>query len=291
LRIAVVSVPYGHDVARWGYAKGPEAFLQRGLVASLTAGGHDVAPPVAAVLKPPQRTRDTVTNLGRLGGSVADLVEPALRDPDTFVLALTGNCMHASGVAGGVARARGGVGLVWIDAHGDLHTQATSETGFWGGMPLAVILGWDFPDWRLAAGLETPVASRAVALLGTSDLDAAEAIRRHDLAHLDARQLTPTRIRDLLVTRRQEAPAWYLHIDLDVAGPEAPGVITPAPYWPSRATLLQTVAEVARAVPLGALALSSINPLGDPEGKAARLGVELAEAVVSAAAAAGSSPR
>jgi arginase len=38
----------------------------------------------------------------------------------------------------------------------------TTTSGFLGGMPYAVALGWDLDDWRLAAGL-----------IGTSDPDAA----------------------------------------------------------------------------------------------------------------------
>ncbi len=284
MRIAVIAVPYNHDVAKWGYARGPDAFLDHGLVEALRARGHTVLDPVYAHLRRDQRTRDTVTNLGRLDHMVSDLVADALADKDTVVLALEGNCTHAPGVAGGVARARGGVGMVWFDAHGDLHTLRTSETGFCGGMPYAVVLGWDFDDWRRAAGLEAPISPTAAALFGTSDLDRAEsaAIARAGLAHLDARDLTVDHVRTALAARVQAAPAWYLHIDMDVAGPEAPGVITPAPYWPSRDDLVAAVAEAARTVPLAAFSLSSINPIGDPEARAPRLGIDLVLAIVEA---------
>ena len=32
--------------------------------------------------------------------------------------------------------------LVWVDAHGDLNTPETSPSGFLGGMPFAILLGW-----------------------------------------------------------------------------------------------------------------------------------------------------
>ena len=284
MRIAVVAVPYGHDIARWGYAQGPDYFLQHGLVEALEEHGHTVLEPVYAHLPRERRTRDTVTNLARINASVSDLVADALREPHTLVLALTGNCTHAPGVAGGVYRTFGGVGVVWYDAHGDLHTMRTSETGFWGGMPYAVALGWDLDDWREEAGLSRPVSPGAAAIFGTSDLDKAEAeaIQRWGLAHLDARELTPGAVWSALDARREAAPSWYLHIDMDVAGPEAPGVVTPAPYWPTRAALIDAVTVTAQTVPLAAMALSSINPPGDPEARAPRLGRDLAVAVADA---------
>src|SRR5215469_11269503 len=104
--------------------------------------------------------------------------------------------------------------------------MATTETGLLGGMPFAVALGWDLEDWRLAAGLEQPVRPEAAALIGTSDLDPAEveALARHPMLHMDARELMQPgvgeRIQAALRPRANEAAAWYVHIDLDVAGPE-----------------------------------------------------------------------
>jgi arginase len=177
--------------------------------------------------------------------------------------------------------------MVWYDAHGDINTMATTETGLWGGMPYAVALGWDLDDWRQAAGLSEPIAARAAALFGTSDLDPAElaAIAREGLAHLDARDLNGPAVRAVLGPRRAAAPAWYLHIDMDVAGPEVPGVNTPAPYWPARDRLIEAVGETARTVPLAAFSLAAVNPLGDPDGRSARLGNDLAVAIADAIAA------
>jgi len=286
VKIAIVAVPYANDIAKWGYAQGPDFFLRHGLVQALESHGHTVLPPAYAELPLRERGRDVVTNLGRLNRSESDLVAKALADPDTVVLALQGDCTHAPGVAGGIYRTRGGVGMVWYDAHGDINTMATTQTGLWGGMPYAVTLGWDLDDWREQAGLAAPIRPQAAALFGTSDLDPAEeqAIAREGLAHLDARDLSGEAVRRVLAPRRDAAPAWYLHIDMDVAGPEVPGVNTPAPYWPSREALIEAVAETARTVPVAAFSLAAINPLGDPEARSARLGRDLAVAIADAIA-------
>jgi arginase len=56
---------------------------------------------------------------------------------------------------------------------------------------------------------------------------------------MDAQQLMQSgvaaRVQAALSPRAAEADGWYIHLDLDVAGPEElPGGMTPAPHWPPR---------------------------------------------------------
>src|SRR5437660_3797035 len=189
--ITIICVPYQIDITRWGCAQGPRAFLDHGLRQLLEQRGHTVPEPVWIELPRAERTRDTVTNLGNIARRTAAAVHGALQKQDGFTLVLEGDCTHAVGAIGGLARAWSNPGVVWFDAHGDLHTMETTTSGFLGGMPYAVALGWDLEDWRLAAGLEQPVRPEAAALIGTSDLDAAEveALQRHPILHIDAKDM------------------------------------------------------------------------------------------------------
>lgn len=284
--ITLVCVPYQGDVTRWGYALGPQAFLDRGLVKLLEERGHQVRPPIWIELPGGERTRDSVTNLGRIAGRTAAAVSAALRRGD-FVLTLAGDCTHALGPIGGLAQAFGRPGVAWFDAHGDMNTMATTTSGFLGGLPYAVALGWDLDDWRLAAGLEPPVRSEAAALIGTSDLDAAEveALQTHPILHLAAGDLLEPgvagRVQQHLAPRAGEANAWYVHLDLDVGGPEeSPGGLTPAPFWPPRAHLLEAVGAATRAVPVKVASLAVYNPASDNTGRGYQFGVDMALAVI-----------
>ena len=285
MNIRPILVPFANDVARWGAAKGPAAMMRAGLADALRAAGHTVAEPVEATLAREARTRDPVTNLGRIAAWVSDQVAAAIAT-GSMPLVLQGNCTQSVGPAGGVARACGSAGIVWFDAHGDMHTLATTSTGLLGGMPFAVALGWEFADWREAAGLARPVAAEAAALIGASDLDPEEdaALTRHAIARLDAVAMggdAGPRTTALLAPRAAAAPGWYMHIDLDVAGPEAvPGQLTNAPHWPSATALSDSVSAAARAVPMRCLGIAAYDPAGDPSGKGARLAVELAVAAL-----------
>lgn len=280
--IAIICIPYANDVARWGMARGPAAILEAGLIPALETEGHQVAAPVWIELPRTERTRDIVTNLGRIASRTSDAVRAAL-DEGQQAIVLEGDCTHAVGAAGGLARAAGSAGVVWFDAHGDMNTTATTETGLWGGMPYAVMLGWDLHDWRHAAGLQEAVRAEAAALVGASDLDEAEidALDRHGITRLDAVDMMEPaageRLAMLLSRQQDTVPGWYLHIDLDVAGPEAaPGGHTPAPHWPPRQHLVDAVAAAAGTLHVRVLALAAYNPDGDPERRGAHLAIEMA---------------
>lgn len=58
---------------------------------------------------------------------------------ERFPLVLAGNCGAAVGVVAGLPPQ--GLGVVWLDSHGDFNTPDTSESGFLDGMGLAILTG------------------------------------------------------------------------------------------------------------------------------------------------------
>ncbi|HXZ03365.1 MAG TPA: arginase family protein [Ktedonobacteraceae bacterium] len=291
MNISIICIPYQIDVTRWGVALGPQAFLDHGLIQLLEAKGHTVSNPTWIELPKSERTRDSITNLGNIAKRSSAAVCEALTQKDAFVLVLAGDCTHAVGAIGGLAQAKGSPGVVWFDAHGDLNTWETTTSGFLGGLPYAVALGWDLDDWRLAAGLEQPVRPEAAALIGASDLDLAEieALELHPILRMDAVEMeqpgVAKRLQAALRPRATEAKAWYLHIDLDVAGPEEnPGNLTPAPHWPPRQHIIEAARTTAHTVPVKVASLAVYNPAGDANGRGARFGLDMAMAILDGVA-------
>ncbi len=291
MHISIVCIPYQIDVTRWGVALGPRAFLDNGLIQLLEAKGHAVSNPIWIELPKSERTRDSITNLGNIAKRSSLAVSEALAQQDSFVLVLEGDCTHAVGPIGGLARAKGTPGVVWFDAHGDLNTWETSTSGFLGGLPYAVALGWDLDDWRLAVGLDQPVRPEAAALIGASDLDLAEieALENHPIYRMDAVEMeqpdVAKRLQVDLQRRAYAAEAWYLHIDLDVAGPEEnPGNLTPAPHWPPRQHIIDAAHVAAQTLPVKVASLAVYNPSGDINGRGLRFGLDMAIAIVEGAA-------
>ena len=129
-----------------------------------------------------------------------------------------------------LARRHGRIGLVWIDAHGDLNTQASSPSGNAWGMPLRMLI--DAGD----------VEARDVALLGARNLDPPEAefIRRAGIRH-ELGEL-PERV--------------YVALDCDVLAPGSLDVFMPEPGGPTPAELEPILARFRPRPAPGSPALS-----------------------------------
>jgi arginase family enzyme len=157
-------------------------------------------------------------------------------------------------------------------------------------MPYAVALGWDLDDWREAAGLREPVRPEAAALVGASDLDPAEiaALDHHPILRLDAADMQAPGVAGRWEVapgaRAAAADTWYLHLDLDVAGPDVvPTALTPAPHWPPRVHLVEAAAATARVVACRVMGLAAYDPAGDTERRGAAFAIDLALAVTGVA--------
>ena len=116
---------------------------------------------------------------------------------------LGGDHSVALGTLGGLARARGVGGVLWLDAHGDLNTPETSPTGNVHGMPLAAALG--LTDGRFASEMWTlpAVEPGRVALVGLRSLDTRE---RERIRELGIRAYTMSDIDRIGIEREPSLP-------------------------------------------------------------------------------------
>ncbi|MBK8146505.1 MAG: arginase [Bacteroidetes bacterium] len=83
-------------------------------------------------------------------GRVAEAVENNLRS-GLFPLVLAGDHSSAGGTIAGIkmAKPKSRLGVVWIDAHADMHSPYTTPSGNMHGMPLAVSLAEDNLDCQV----------------------------------------------------------------------------------------------------------------------------------------------
>lgn len=134
-------------------------------------------------------------------------------DAGLFPLVLAGNCHSAVGT---IAALESAVGIVWFDAHADFHTPDSTPTGFFDGMPLALITGEGWAELRRTVEGLAPVPEENIVLVGARDLEpteeerlAASAVVRADAATLE----------DKLDELAGRTGSVYVHIDLDVLDP------------------------------------------------------------------------
>jgi arginase len=281
-QVEVIGAAWGLGGADPGCADAPDVLAPL-VAARLHACG--VVASLGAVLRPATADRRKQAVVSRLCGSLAAEVAEAVRR-GRLPCVLGGDHSCAGGTWSGVARAlHGKLGLVWVDAHMDSHTPATSHTGRLHGMPLAWLLGEDDdPLYGLSAGVLDP---QHVCLVGVRSYEPEEDAR---LARLGVRVVMIDELRrrgaeavmeEALDIATSGTQAFGVSIDLDVVTPEeAPGVGTPVAGGVAAGELVRGLARVARRQGLAAIELVEYSPRLDAGGISAQVAVDLLAAAL-----------
>ena len=162
---------------------------------------------------------------------------------------LSGDCITPLAVRAGLQRRGVDPALVWFDAHGDVHTEATTLSGYLGGLPLAKAVGRGDMTLLSALGL-APLAEERAVLVDGRNLDPPEV---EALSSSAVRHVALGEIADSL----PEGPI-HLHVDLDVLDPSLlPGLRFPAPGGADISTLGRAVADVARRHGVAAVSIAA----------------------------------
>jgi arginase len=115
---------------------------------------------------------DVWSRMERLYEVVAGGVAEALRAGSRPVV-VSGDCQTSIGTVAGLQRAGADPAVVWFDAHGDLQTLETTASGYLGGIPLRILVGYRPELIAARLGLR-PVAQERVVLVDARDLDPPE---------------------------------------------------------------------------------------------------------------------
>ena len=151
--------------------------------------------------------RDSRGCLLEAGGQVDDALEAGAAP-----IVLAGECSISVSTLPVVARRLPGARVLWLDAHGDFNTPATTGSGYLGGMCLAAACGlWDS---GFGAGLDPA----RVIMHGVRDLDAGERVA-----------LDRCGVYRLEEPGQLEGMELYVHVDLDVLDPAVHPASFPVP--------------------------------------------------------------
>ncbi|MEO8690049.1 MAG: arginase family protein [Solirubrobacteraceae bacterium] len=172
--------------------------------------------------------RDSRGCLLEAGGQVDD----ALTAGD-FPVLLASDCSICMTTLPTVLRHRPETRIVWLDAHGDFNTPATTTSGFLGGMCLAAACG----RWDAGLGVDGPIDPARVVMTGVRDLEGGE---RVELERAGVGTAAPEALPGAL-----EDEAIFVHLDLDVLDPSVLPAQFPAPDGLSSEGLRDLLAELA----------------------------------------------
>jgi arginase len=286
--VEVIGVPLEYGAGRSGVRLGPDAVRNADLKARIEALGFEVrdSGDIAigtAVTKEnggPNHPR-YVEVIRKVCLALADAVELSLK-AGAFPIILGGDHSLAIGALAGSARARGLQGIIWIDAHADMNTPATSPTGNLHGMPMAAALG-DVSDVFPPPAFPTPsVDAGRTVFVGLRDLDPAEkrAIRERGISCYtmsDVDRIGMAKVMERAVEIAGRGPdSVHLSIDIDALDPAtAPGTGTPVAGGLTYREAHLAMEIVAESGVAHSIEVVEVNPTLDDGLATARVAAEL----------------
>ena len=290
--VHLIGVPLDLGGGRRGVDMGPSAFRIAGLRDQIAALGRtvvdkgDLPSPIPETRQPIDATQKYIHEIAGVCRQLFDVTLESL-DDSALPLVLGGDHSLAAGsVAASAVWVRRTtsqpLGLIWVDAHGDMNTPETTTSGNVHGMPLAALLGRR-PEELAAIGGSPSVLAQHTVLVGIRNLDdrekgliRASGVHVFTMKDIDRDGIARVAEKALALA---SAGTGGLHVsfDMDVCDPAiAPGVGTPVKgglNYREAHLLMELVADSRTLVGLD---LVEVNPTLDIRNTTAALGAELA---------------
>ena len=290
MKIHIIGVPMDLGAGRRGVDMGPSAIRIAGVTEKLRALGHVVTDEGDIPIKPPelQKIRNEklryLPEIVRVCTLLSGKIEKAI-SVGGFPLVLGGDHSIAIGSIAGIAamcrKQKKRLGVLWIDAHGDLNTNETSPSGKIHGMPLAASLGLGAIELTSVGGDFKKLISQDVVLIATRDLDDGErklikklGVNIYTMEEIDKHGMSVVMARAL----RKLKGVDHLHVsfDLDAVDPQvSPGVGTPVKgglNYREAHLIMETLNESGI---MSSLEVVEVNPILDNRNQSAEFAVEL----------------
>ncbi len=297
-RIALIGAPVEDGASRRGCLMGPAALRVAGLAENLTELGFavedhgDLAPePVALTAEPGLATlgENGAKAVAPVAGWVRAIARAALeaaRSGATPIVMGGDHTVAAGSVAAAATRAAElgrPLHVLWLDAHPDFNTAATSPSGNIHGMALAAAC--DLPGLRPLLGDVgvVPAEPSRISMFGIRSVDPGErallrkyGVHVHDMRALDEHGVAVL-TRMALAAAEAENAILHVSFDVDFLEPDiAPGVGTTVPggaTFREAHLMMEMIHESGR---VGSVDLVELNPFLDERGRSARLLTDLA---------------
>jgi len=291
-RIAVQGVPVEIGASQRGTLMGPAALRTAGLLTVLTALGLEVTDhgdlgiaDVAALADPPPENARHYREIQRWVRALSRRSYELARS-GSIPIFLGGDHTLSMGSVNGIARHCREAGrelfILWLDAHADYNTPATTLSANMHGMSAAFLCGEDGLDGLLGDDPRAPINPDRLELFGIRSLDRAEKamLRDRGISIADMRAIDEFGVGVLIrrVIDKVRAHDGVLHVsfDVDFLDPGlAPGVGTTVPGGATyrEAHLVMELLHDCGLV--RSVDIVELNPFLDERGRTARAAVEL----------------
>lgn len=289
--IHLLGVPLEEGAGRRGCIMGPDAYRTAGLAEELAALGHsvtDLGDAARDTVDAIHTEHDHLKFLPEVAGWTRSLHRHAcaLAKQDVLPIYLGGDHALALGTVTGHVAAAAEIGrpqfVLWLDAHSDFNTPASSPSGNIHGMPMAFACGLDgFPD-LLGKPMPATLDPTKLCMMGLRSVDREErellqssGVQAHDMRAIDEHGVARI-LRPFLDEVAQANGLLHVSLDVDFIEPDiAPAVGTTVPGGATfrEAHLIMEMLHDSGLVT--SLDLVELNPFLDERGRTARLMVDL----------------
>lgn len=291
--IHLLGVPMDLGSGRRGVDMGPSAIRIAGLADRLKELGHKIVDDGDIDIKIMEELRigdvraRYLKEISRASTILSRHTE-GIMNKGHFPLILGGDHSVAVGSISGVAafarKKRKKLGILWVDAHGDMNTPATSPSGNVHGMPLACLLGYGPGDLRKVGGDFDKVNPDNVALVGVRSLDSGErkfieqtGVHVFTMSDIDRQGIH--RVMKKAIAKVTNGTS-YVHVsfDLDAVDPTiAPGVGTPVKGGLDYREAHLIMESLYEAKAMTSLEIVEVNPILDEQNTSAEFAVEIVQ--------------
>jgi len=290
--VHVIGVSLDLGGNRRGVDMGPSAFRIAGLGERLAAlglsvsDGGDLVAPIPETKAAGDPAKKYIREIARVCERLYK-TSLAVLEKGGIPLVLGGDHSLAAGSVAAtsdfVRREGRPLGLIWVDAHGDMNTPATSGSGNVHGMPLAALLGPEPAELSRIGGFSPKVEPARTVLIGIRNLDEREKERIREagvhvftMKDIDRSGIAAV-VEQAIALAGRDSGGLHVSFDMDVCDPSiAPGVGTPVKGGLNYREAHMVMEIVADSGLLRALDLVEVNPILDDRNMTAILGAELA---------------
>ena len=290
-KVGLLGVPMDLGGGRRGVDMGPSAIRIAGIERRVREIGIDFTDCGNVHVAEPE-SREPVDPKARFLAEITDCCRrlrervEALLVENCMPLVVGGDHSIACGTVAGISSFHHGrgerIGLVWFDAHGDMNTPETTESGNIHGMPLASCLGLGPKELTHLGSVAPMVRVENTVLVGVRSLDARERALVHEsgVRVFTMRDVDTHGIHKVMDQALEVACAgtagFHLSFDMDGTDPSvAPGVGTPVrggtTYRESHA-VMEHAADTGKLL---GLEVTEINPILDTHNTTANAAVDL----------------
>jgi arginase len=291
--VSILGVPMDLGAGRRGTDMGPSAVRLAGLHDSLAAAGFDDVEDLGDLDVPAVETLKLVDAKAKHLPAIAATCKRLAKEVRSAMkrgrvpVTIGGDHSIAVGSISAVAahfkKTKKKLGVIWVDAHGDMNTPSTTSSGNVHGMPLSAVLGMGASALTEIEGKGAKVDADRVALVGIRDLDLAEmeVIQKSGVHVFTMKEIDERGIADVMRDAIRIAggtDAGPIHVSFDVDGVDprfAPGVGTAVDgglTYREAHLAMEMVAETQR---LCSVDVVEINPVLDVANRTGRLAMEL----------------